>query len=127
MISLCFFSIVSNETNFLHLNDTDSDNDSDYHSHLESVLLITNRYKKGVYILDKVGRMEQSTKENEMNERNVSIRLTKVDGYYAYHQETIVTGVDWSDDYFRRYNEVLMMKDFGNFGELEFATYDWRN
>jgi hypothetical protein len=61
-----------------------------------------------------------------MENRRVSIKLARIDGHYAFHQEVIVTATDWNDNYFRRYSEVLPIVDFGNFGDLEFAVYDMR-
>lgn len=61
-----------------------------------------------------------------MMNRNVSIRLACINGY-AYHLIAIITGIDWNDEYYQKDDEVLLLKDFGNFGELEFATYDWRH
>ena len=62
----------------------------------------------------------------EPKELEVTVKLTKMDGWYAWHVETITTAVDWADHYYDRTSEIMMLKDFGHFGELEFDTYDWR-
>lgn len=56
----------------------------------------------------------------------VDIQLNKVLGWCAWQQITKVSqkgeGVSCE-----RTAEVLLLKDFGMFGELEFETFDWRH
>jgi len=66
---------------------------------------------------------------NTMTERTENIRvhftLTKIDSGW-YHMTTDVTSTDWDDNYWVHTDEMLPIRDFGKFGDLEFAVYDYR-
>lgn len=57
---------------------------------------------------------------------NVLIRVTKIDSGFM-HMEIIIIKTFKEVTVVAMMDEVLALKDFGMFGALEFATYDWRN